>query len=149
MASQIIVTVLNGLLKEKQFVFDRPANCLVGRSAECDLLLPPADLSVSRVHCLLEIDPPAIRVRDLRSTNGTYVNAEKLEPYGVDGSTERAEAAGPLHDGDEITLGQTMFRVNILDSPAGSEGNGRAARPLNLQRFQPRKPGFQPQRKGA
>ncbi|KYC36281.1 hypothetical protein WA1_52005 [Scytonema hofmannii PCC 7110] len=32
----------------------------------------------SRYHCLLDINPPDIRVRDFGSRNGTYVNGKKI-----------------------------------------------------------------------
>jgi serine/threonine-protein kinase len=47
----------------------------VGRASDC-LIRLPSDLEyciVSRHHCLLDIAPPEVRVRDLGSLNGTFV----------------------------------------------------------------------------
>ncbi|MDF0552306.1 FHA domain-containing protein [Kamptonema sp. UHCC 0994] len=34
--------------------------------------------TISRYHCLLDINPPDIRVRDFGSKNGTFVNGKKI-----------------------------------------------------------------------
>ena len=52
-----------------------------------DLRLPngPGYADVSRHHCLLHIDPPAVWVRDLGSRNGTRVNGTQIgHPTGRD-----------------------------------------------------------------
>ena len=50
----------------------------IGRSTGADFILDAA--LVSRVHCqLLAMQDGALEVRDLESTNGTYVNGERVE----------------------------------------------------------------------
>jgi pSer/pThr/pTyr-binding forkhead associated (FHA) protein/outer membrane biosynthesis protein TonB len=49
---------------------------LVGRSESCDLCIP--DDSVSAVHAVLEIFTNKAIIYDMNSTNGTYVNGEKI-----------------------------------------------------------------------
>ncbi len=48
----------------------------VGRTAACDLLVP--DPTVSRRHAELEQVDAGLRVRDLESTNGTFLNGERI-----------------------------------------------------------------------
>jgi hypothetical protein len=67
----------------------------IGRSEECEIVL--ADPSVSRKHATVEVGPGGATVRDLDSTNGTYVNGRRVQ----------AEA---LRDGDELRLGNTSMR---------------------------------------
>jgi pSer/pThr/pTyr-binding forkhead associated (FHA) protein len=79
---------------------------LVGRAPDC--FVRPAgedlDMTVSRRHCAVEIDPDAVYIRDLKSLNGTYVNGEPLRPD--DGPRE-------LLDGDWIKVGSCDFLVTI------------------------------------
>jgi pSer/pThr/pTyr-binding forkhead associated (FHA) protein len=104
--------------REEQLVFDEPRQCVVGRASDCDLRLSSdfRHLDVSRHHCMLEIDPPSVRVRDLCSTNGTFVNGELISPswnYEAAGDGEEAAWVRELHDGDEVQVGDTTLRVHI------------------------------------
>src|SRR5690348_14203395 len=80
MESIITLLVTRGPLSGKQFAFDGPVSCVIGRSRECTISLPPEPehLDISRRHCLLDIVPPSIRLRDLGSLNGTYLNGKKI-----------------------------------------------------------------------
>src|SRR5262245_19562407 len=77
---QITLTITQGFLTEKEHVLTGPTRCLIGRGDDCDLRLPPSygHADVSRHHCLIEIEPETVRIRDLGSRNGTFVNGEKI-----------------------------------------------------------------------
>ncbi|MCA8997122.1 MAG: FHA domain-containing protein [Planctomycetaceae bacterium] len=77
---------------------------LVGREEDCDLR-PNSDL-VSRHHCVFTVDEFSVRLRDLGSTNGTFVNGE------------RVRGGVMLKEGDKVSIGKIDFEVVILD---GSE----------------------------
>ena len=74
-------------------------------------------LQVSRHHCLLEIHPPTVRVRDLGSTNGTFVNGEKIGPqYGHSngGPPENLQPiVKDLHEGDDVCLGRSALHLQV------------------------------------
>jgi pSer/pThr/pTyr-binding forkhead associated (FHA) protein len=115
---RVIVTLVDGDRQDER-VFDEPRLCVVGRAPDCDLRVPAdrTHLDVSRHHCVLDIDPPSVRVRDLCSTNGTFVNGELISPSlncdlsnGVDA---RDSYERELHDGDEVQLGETTLHVHI------------------------------------
>ncbi|MGW1375158.1 protein kinase domain-containing protein [Streptomyces sp. NPDC002446] len=89
-------------------VFTEPAACLVGRGADCDIRIDAADRRVSRRHLLLDIAPPQVRLRDLGSRNGTYVNGRRLV-----GDPPVRELA----DGDDIRIGDTRLRVALPAAP--------------------------------
>ena len=76
-----------------------------------------AHKTISRHHCLIDINPPDIRVRDFGSLNGTFVNDEKIGQRKRGQSLKEAkETVFPEYDlkeGDVITLGDTGFRVGI------------------------------------
>lgn len=75
---------------------------LIGREEDCHLR-PNSDL-VSRHHCVFKLDDYALRVRDLGSTNGTFVNGERL----------RGEVM--LNTGDHVSVGKLEFEVAIGDA---------------------------------
>ncbi len=108
---EIKITLVDAHVGERQFEFEEPQLCVVGRARDCDIPTPESEenLVVSRHHCLLEIDPPTIRVHDLGSTNGTYVNGVKI-PRGR-GHARRGGIR--LHDGDEVGVGPVRLRVHV------------------------------------
>ena len=73
----------------------------LGRERGCDLRIPKAE--VSRRHCSLLLDG-GVRVRDLGSTNGTFVNGVRIE------NTQ-------LEAGDELTVGPVTFTIMINGQP--------------------------------
>lgn len=80
----------------------------VGRGAACQLSIPRDD--VSRRHCEVWRDGESFRVRDLGSTNGTYVNGQRIEE-------ERA-----LDPGDRLEVGSSLLTCCWLEGPVGDLG---------------------------
>jgi pSer/pThr/pTyr-binding forkhead associated (FHA) protein len=71
-------------------------NTTVGRHPESDIFLN--DVTVSRHHCRFVVTAEAISVEDSGSTNGTYVNDERVDQTG-------------LTAGDEVMVGRFHFVV--------------------------------------
>jgi WD40 repeat protein len=117
--ANVTLTVTKGSLKGQEFVFNSRTTCIIGRAKDCGLRLPDAadHNIISRYHCLLDINPPDIRVRDLGSLHGTYVNGEKIGQRQPNQTPEQAAQFKfpeyDLKDGDEIKLGNTTFQVKI------------------------------------
>ena len=61
---------------EQRFVVS-PLGIKIGRSAPADVVLP--DGRVSRTHCLVELADDALKVTDLNSTNGTFIDGKRIE----------------------------------------------------------------------
>ncbi len=122
MLPEVRLTEVQGMSPGQEYVFRDRTLCTVGRSADCLLQLPSdlAHLDVSRQHCLLEIDPPFIGVRDLGSKNGTYVNGELIGRRGWE-PLEAPEALWTLEEGDEIRVGGTIFRVSAIGAESLAE----------------------------
>ncbi|MBV9125107.1 MAG: FHA domain-containing protein, partial [Planctomycetes bacterium] len=80
MPAKVILQVTKGKLQGQEFVFDERTTCILGRADDCNPRLPNDihHAAISRHHCLLDINPPDIRVRDFGSRNGTFVNGSKI-----------------------------------------------------------------------
>jgi serine/threonine-protein kinase len=108
---KITLAVIAGPSTGQSFAFDRPDRFLVGRSIKAHFRLRPEkdkDLRVSRLHFLVEVNPPLCRLHDLGSRNGTHVNGQRV-------------SSCDLTDGDEIRAGQTVLRVCFTDLPTTTE----------------------------
>jgi serine/threonine-protein kinase len=111
---RVILRILAGPYKDREFTFDHHDTFLIGRSETAHLYLPE-DKFFSRHHCLLEIAPPRCFLRDLGSTNGTFVNGRKVQ-----------EAF--LRNGDRIQGGQTLLEVEVHgDQPAATVSDAAEA----------------------
>src|SRR3954462_3938154 len=104
MATMLTLRALTGDLRGQEFAFRGPAYCVLGRSRSCQLRLP-GDATVSRQHCLIELEREGVWVQDLGSLNGTLINGEKIgqrdrEPQ--QDATMVAPARQLLYDGDEL-----------------------------------------------
>ncbi len=74
---------------------------LVGRSSKCDVQVDQE--SVSRNHCRVSFNGRQYTIRDLGSTNGTYVNDELIDEV-------------PLRDGDQVKVGRTILKFITGDN---------------------------------
>lgn len=105
MAKRLEVVVMSGEMAGKRFAVP-DGGLRMGRSSSNDLHIPDEELS--RNHCLFEPDgEEGIRVIDLASANGTFVNGEAL------GSAPRV-----LKAGDRIEVGSSLLTVAGEGAPA-------------------------------
>jgi pSer/pThr/pTyr-binding forkhead associated (FHA) protein len=74
---------------------------LVGRQPGCDVQLESA--RISKRHCCLAPVCDGVAVRDLGSTNGTRINGRRV-------------SAGRLRPGDELTIGDSRYRLTVCPS---------------------------------
>lgn len=91
MAATPELLVVSGARRGARVTVTRPL--VLGRDEDTDLHLP--DRGVSGRHCRLTPDEEGVRLQDLGSKNGTYVNGDRVE-----------EAT--LKPGDEIALGDAI-----------------------------------------
>ena len=101
----------NGTLKN--FILPSTVT-VVGRRQDCDLCIPL--MVVSRRHCELNQDQSLLKVRDLGSRNGTFVNDRRIDE-------------ADLHAGDRIHIGPLTFGVQIDGAPTEFEPADAAAAP--------------------
>jgi len=89
------VTVIEGTLKGKSF--DVGDEFTIGRAEKCHLTLD--DTYVSQVHARIFSRDDAVMVEDLGSTNGTYLNRQRLA------------APAELQRGDQLKIGKTVLEM--------------------------------------
>lgn len=102
---RVTLTVTDGPHQGQKFTFEGHDNFIVGRSEEVHFRLSHNDKGISRIHFMVEVNPPHCQLMDMGSRNGTYVNGEKV-------------TTAPLKDGDVIKAGQTSLRVSVEDADA-------------------------------
>lgn len=91
---------------------------VIGRRSNCDFYIPLT--SVSRKHCQLNRHEGVLKIRDLGSRNGTYLNGKR-----VDEAVIRA--------GDNVKVGPLTFTLQIDGQPqeigapasAGKKASGK------------------------
>jgi two-component system, cell cycle response regulator len=93
-AKEACLVVIYGLELGKKFDLNRP-QIIVGRSSKAEIQIDQE--AVSRNHCKIINTGNAIMLRDMGSTNGTYVNDEMIDEH-------------VLRDGDFVKVGHCIFK---------------------------------------
>src|SRR6187549_3776530 len=101
---RVTLHVVAGPQTGRDFTFDQHDTFMIGRSEDAQFCLPQ-DRFFSRHHCILEIAPPQTFLRDLGSTNGTFVNGIRVE-------------TAHLKHGDRIQGGETVLEVEVAGDPS-------------------------------
>lgn len=121
---KLTLTVTSGTLAGR--TYDLETGFLtVGRSENCTVRFDPASERIaSKQHAFIEARPDGYYLADNASTNGTYLNGERIE---------RAK----LHSGDEIQFGRkgATARANIVED-AASAPPASDFRQLQVQQYE-------------
>jgi len=99
----IFLEIVNGPSAGKRIPVAQGAPVQFGRGNRANIAFP-SDTQMSGVHFAAEWDGQTLRILDLRSTNGTTVNGQRI-----------GEAV--VRDGDRITAGETSFLVRFSAAP--------------------------------
>src|SRR5262245_1949506 len=97
---RITLTVTEGPHQGRAFRFAVHSTFLVGRSPDVHFVLSDNDPYFSRIHFMIEVNPPLCRLLDMGSHNGTYVNGERIK-------------SADLKGGDRIQAGHTVMTVAL------------------------------------
>src|SRR3954470_23936586 len=100
---ELILTFLSGPLAGRCFEFAAALmhphrRVTLGRSTECDVAV--FDGQVSRQHCSISLEANRVVLKDLGSSNGTFVDGERV-------------GIAVLHGGEIVRLGKIELRVEI------------------------------------
>lgn len=107
---------------------------IVGRNTDCAIRIPVS--SVSRQHCEITLDDRKAVIKDLGSSNGTYVNRAMVAEH-------------TLASGDHICIGPAVFVVRIDGRPAQIDSQqalerGLVAAAMGVRPTTPEKPAAKP-----
>ncbi|OLB22196.1 MAG: hypothetical protein AUH16_00320 [Acidobacteria bacterium 13_2_20CM_57_7] len=94
--AKVVLSILSGPSKGESHTLTNPRAVLGRKSAD----IPVNDPEISRHHCLLEVRDTYINLKDLDSTNGTFLDEERVR-------------AAMLQDGTEFRIGGSVIRVNF------------------------------------
>jgi eukaryotic-like serine/threonine-protein kinase len=109
---RVTLHVVAGPQTGRDFTFEEHDTFMIGRSEDAQFCLPH-DRFFSRHHCLIEIAPPQCFLRDLGSTNGTFVNGIRVE-------------TAHLKHGDRIQGGETVLQVEVSTDHVPAAGHSTA-----------------------
>lgn len=115
-ARQYALRFISGKYQGGEFPIVPERELVIGRSNDIDVAL--IEDMVSRRHARVLLQGDSLIIEDLGSTNGTFVNGEKIR---------RAR----LKEGDKILIGTSIIRVASADSDSGSTSESEAK--LKLQ----------------
>ncbi|PYT40744.1 MAG: hypothetical protein DMG45_16235 [Acidobacteria bacterium] len=94
--AKVVLSILSGPSKGESHTLTNPRAVLGRKGAD----IPVNDPEISRHHCLLEVRDTYINLKDLDSTNGTFLDEERVR-------------AAMLQDGTEFRIGGSVIRVNF------------------------------------
>jgi pSer/pThr/pTyr-binding forkhead associated (FHA) protein len=99
-AVQWALRFISGKYQGGEFPLRPHREIVIGRSSDLDMVL--VEDMVSRKHAKITTDEKVVAIQDLGSTNGTFVNGEKIRK--VD-----------LKDGDRILIGTSIIKLVYVD----------------------------------
>lgn len=89
----------NGTVSKTEYTI--VGSAIFGRSEYCDIVID--DSKLSRQHFSIGIDGDKMCIQDLGSSNGTYVNGNRIDNIQV------------LHSGDKIFAGQSVITIEFQE----------------------------------
>src|SRR6476469_503645 len=102
---QVVLVMFRADGERKSFSITRDVT-VMGRREDCDFRIPLGD--ISRKHCRLIKEEEVLKVEDLGSSNGTYVNGKRVHD-------------AELAPGDTVQIGPVVFVLQLDGQPADEE----------------------------
>src|SRR2546423_8825776 len=99
---QVVLVMFRADGERRSFSVSRDMT-VIGRREDCDLRIPLGE--ISRKHCRLIKEDGTLRLEDLGSSNGTYLNGKRVQ-----------EAA--IEPGDSLQVVQWVIMLTVDGDPA-------------------------------
>ena len=107
---RLALRFIAGKYQGGEFPIEEGREIVVGRSNDLDMVL--VEEMVSRKHAIFKMTDGVINIQDLGSTNGTFVNGERI-------------SSAEIREGDRVLIGSNIVRVvSLEDSAKGPTGFG-------------------------
>jgi hypothetical protein len=106
---------ISGKYQGGEFPLRMNREIIIGRSSDLDMVL--VEDMVSRRHAKISTTEAEIYIQDMGSTNGTFVNGEKVQ-------------RSRLNEGDRILVGTSIIKVVGVDADANHASEAEARRRL-------------------
>ena len=110
--TQYALRFISGKYQGGEFPLKMDREIIIGRSSDLDMVL--VEDMVSRKHAKIATHNAQIIIQDLGSTNGTFVNGEKIKRV-------------RLREGDRILIGTSIIKLVLSDGTAVPAGGPRPA----------------------
>lgn len=118
---EVILHFLEGENEGVEIKLTPPREIYIGRSEESDVFL--GEKKISRKHCQILVSEDQVRIVDLESTNGSFVNSKKISEQ-------------KLKNGDKIKVGSSLIEVQIQskaaaesEAPTGAKSKEKSVPP--------------------
>src|SRR4051794_19275481 len=98
---QVVLVMFRADGERKSFSITRDVT-VMGRREDCDFRIPLGD--ISRKHCRLIKEDNVLKIEDLGSSNGTYVNGKRIHE-------------SELAPGDTVQIGPVVFVLQLDGEP--------------------------------
>lgn len=100
MSASLVFVTADG--RQREIPLNRPVQ-VIGRQVDCQIRIPTG--AVSRHHCELTVGDGRVTLRDLGSSNGSFVNRKKITQQ-------------ELAPGDLLCIGEQVFVLKVGDRPS-------------------------------
>lgn len=118
-AMTVALRFISGKYQGGEFPVEENREIVIGRSSDLDLVL--VEEMVSRKHARLKLVDGAVEIEDLGSTNGTFVNGERINH-------------ARLKEGDRILIGSNILKVVNLGADHIEPATRRGSDPNEIAR---------------
>ena len=107
---------ISGKYQGGEFPLRMNREIIIGRSSDLDMVL--VEDMVSRRHAKISSTDSEVYIQDMGSTNGTFVNGEKIAGRAL------------LHEGDRILVGTSIIKVVAVEGAVAQTSEAEARRRL-------------------
>ncbi len=131
------ITILEGPEKGKKYSFDR-VQITIGRTMENDVVLP--DRGISRQHVYIRDKGGAYILKDLGSSNGTFLNGKRVEQEVLSAGDiisigqSKIRFDGPIRKAQSQAMRKQHAATDRRAAPAPVRARGRTAKPADNRR---------------